>query len=812
MALTYSYQVPDVKCASCSGVIERQLQQASCLQGVRFAIDTVEKKLVLTFEDEALSYLEIRDLLNEILDDVGFVCVAEEFTPTVKAQPPVFSHGLMGFLGLSFGALFSLISLVFAPLSLLGMAVMVGLSSALTLILGMDSYLQAFKKVRKGLVVMDSLFAISTLTVIVVSVAALFFPALPMMCQAGLLIFGFRHIGLAIDSSLRQMHGITQRFQDSVPDTVRLVSEDSVQLVALSAITCDDRLQLSQGDTLPVDGVFESEAGLLINDCIITGSIKPRAVQSGERLYAGCKIIHASSPVILRAAAGMSQSHLVRLDTKITRAKLERSRLETTANQILQYFIPGVVTLALVSGAVVLSLLSLSLAIQCVVSILVSACPCTLGLIVPLAMKIGMKKAARHGIVFNSAQKLEAADNIQSVVFDLNGTLTEGTPRVLRYTSLRQSGLTQQAFIGLMAYFESTSAHPVALAIQQAGKNFLPVDAETSVALELNDHAGIARHWQGERYVLGSEAMLLRQGIERRAIQQLRAQIPSREGESTVFCARGGELIGYVVLHDKLRPHAKEMINKMIALNKTPYLCTGADERTALRYARALGIKPAHVRANCVSHASTDSPQSKKKVIDELKQKGLRVAAVGDGANDVEMIAASDFGIAIQSSGSDEKVLQQAAAVIHSNNLRPIEHAFAVAQQTVVNIKQNLWFSLLYNLCSALLMAGLLLAAGIVLNPAVGALLMIVQSSVILFNVARFAKQAPPAVRGLKSSNIRIPLHSYLHSMQPILSAHKRCSPEETVKNDQRSIDTLILPAEGIACGLLTRTDSTLVI
>jgi len=775
MAVTHSYQVPDVMCGNCSSTIERVLKQADCLSGVRFGVDVVEKKLILVVENEAVSYLELGDLLNELLEPVGFVCIADGAPQINQSRYSVLAHRLMGGLGVAAGIALSLFSALIAPLSFISLVTVAAVSTPLIITLGAQSYQNAYNKLRKGLLTMDSLFALSTITIIIVSLAALFFPGLPMMFEAGLLIFGFRHIGLAIDSSLREIHGLSQRFQDSVPKMVLRVSDQVVETVPLSSIQKGDVLQLSVGDTLPVNGLFENVSGILLNDCIITGSDKPRESLPNEHLYAGTKIIYANSPLYFRASANAQQSHLARLDTKITRAKLERSSLETNTNKILQYFIPGVVCLATVTGFSVALFISVPLAIQCVVSILVSACPCTLGLITPLAIKIGMKKAADHGIVFNSAKKLEAADNIQCVVFDLNGTLTEGAPRVIKYHALPESKLTHEEFIAQMAHFEASSPHPVARAIRAVGERFTLANVSCAVKVKSMEHAGLALEWQDDSYVLGSEVMLLRQGITKQALAQLREKIPSKEGDSIVFCARAGELIGYIILHDQLRPNAKNMINKVIALGKTPYLCTGADEQTAWRYAHALGITPSHVRANCVSHASADSCLSKKNVIDELRLNGYRVAAIGDGANDAEMIAASDLGIAMESNNGDEHTRQEAAAVIHTNNLQPIVHAFVVAKQTVSNIKQNLMFSLLYNLLTALIMGGLLLA-GIVINPAVGALMMIIQSSCILFNVSRFARQElldTPAISELSTNSEVAKTYptSYVSSMGLLLTA-----------------------------------------
>ncbi|OYV56653.1 MAG: hypothetical protein B7X00_00120, partial [Legionella sp. 21-45-4] len=443
MAITYSYDVPDVMCGNCSGTIERALKAAACFQGISLGVDPVEKKLIITLEDESLGYRELRSVINDIIEPVGFVCHERKVANTARPVKRIISHQTQGLIGVGLGMLFWVLALCWVPLPF-GLMVLVALSSIVwTLGLGFDSYRLAFKKISKGALTMDSLFAISTLTILIVSSAALFFPGLPMMFEAALLIFGFRHIGLAIDGALRHLGGKVPHFQDTVAPYVHLWSPLGVKRVTLAALKPGDIIQVFTGDKLPVDCELESGEGD-IEDCIVTGSMKPHPVVTGERYYAGTNISHTSSWLRFRVIASVEQSHLVRMDTKITRAKLERSNIETTTNRILQYFIPAVVIAACVASLGVGLLISIPMAVQCFVSILVSACPCTLGLITPLAVKIGMKKAADHGIVFNSAKKLEAANDIQCVVFDLNATLTEGTPRVTRFKALPESDLTDE--------------------------------------------------------------------------------------------------------------------------------------------------------------------------------------------------------------------------------------------------------------------------------------------------------------------------------------------------------------------------------
>ncbi len=749
MSTTYYYDIPGVMCGDCTRTIEDALRASPFFGRQVFSADPLEKRLTILLEDEQLGYLVVRDRLNEVLDRVGFSCVEVDESSqqshviskqTDPAPSPWLSHHVLGGLGISVGVLFMLVTMLAGPLPFIVTGMMAGLSVPLTLFLGAESYQKALKKWKLGKLTMDTLFSISTLTILLVSSAAFFFPTLPMMFEAGLLIFGFRHVGIAIEDAFKRTGLMIPRFQDDAPDKVWKRLNGVTTLVPLALIKPGDELVLSTGAIIPLDGVFDEGAGL-ISDRIVTGASKPRPVILGERLYAGTELLHASSPLVFRALFSAVESHLARLDGKIMRAKSEKAPLETATSRIIQYFIPAVVCLAIGSGVLIACFFSNALAIQCAVSVLVSACPCTLGLITPLAVKIGMRKTAAGAIVFNSAQKLEAADNIQCVVFDLNGTLTRGAPRVVRYRALAESGMPDDALLGLLAYFERNCAHPTAKAMGvEAELRGIP-PAGGAAVVQSEEHAGLVVQWEGETYTLGSEAMMVQHGIDANALDHLRVMIRPQEEDSVVYLARAGRVIGYVVLHDTLRDDAIHVIATLKAMGKQVHLCTGADRKTALLYSGLLGISPEHVRANCVSHASASSTQSKKNYLDELKAKGFRVAAVGDAGNDAEMIAASDVGFAMQSDGGDEHTQQQAAAVIQGKALLPIVQAFSVAEHMVANIKQNLIFSLVYNIATVLVTGGLLLTLGVVLNPAIGAALMIIQTSLILLNVRRFATQ-----------------------------------------------------------------------
>jgi Cu2+-exporting ATPase len=230
--------------------------------------------------------------------------------------------------------------------------------------------------------------------------------------------------------------------------------------------------------------------------------------------------------------------------------------------------------------------------------------------------------------------------------------------------------------------------------------------------------------------------LMQKKGISTTTIEQY---LDLEACDSMVFIARANTLIGYIIMTDPLRKDAQQTIKALTEIGKEVHLCTGADEKTALRYAKALGINK--IYANCVATTVEKDDISKPAYIKALKKNGHKVSLIGDAANDAQAIAESDFGIAVLSKNSDELTQQQAGAIIQSDTLLPIVSAFSVSQQTVTNIKQNLLLSFGYNLISVLLAGGLLLAIGITLPPALGVLFMAIQACSIFYNVYRFKHQ-----------------------------------------------------------------------
>ncbi len=741
MSVTHIFSLPSISCVNCVRPIETGLRALTSITIDSLSVDIVEKKLTIVVADPHHNSINAHELICKELDSLGVeyreIKSAEINKKLIEKN--IFLHWVLGGLGIASGITILALSM-FVSMPIIGSIIIAAISVPLTLILGASSYKEATVNLFKTrALTMDILFLLSTITVISISLASFFFPGLPMMFDAGLLIFGFRHIGYAIEASIQKAIGLGKNFKDRLPREVIVVRDLAFEKNLLKDIKIGEIILVQPGEIIPLDGICEDDDGLIF-DTIRSGSNLPRSVVKEEVVLAGMTVAQGGKPMRILVKADVNTSYLSRLDEKIARAIHQKAAIETATNKILQYFIPTVILFSLISALIIGNFFSIGFAVQCAAAVLVAACPCTLGFITPLALKIGMNKAAEYGVSFDSAKKLEEARDIDSVVFDLNGTITEGTPSVERYGVIKDSNLSKEDFFAYFSLMEEKSLHPVGKAIRAFTNDQVKTKTKlwqfNMVTPSLN--SGLSAIINNKIFTLGNQSMMEACGIDTALVLDT---LKLKDEDSIIYLACEKQVVGFMLLQDKIRPNAIATINALKTMGKKVYLCTGADEATAKRYGSLLGISPSNIQAGCPGSALNDETMDKETFIKGLMQKGRRVAFVGDGPNDALAIAASNFGIAVKSIGGDEITESHAGAIINSGSLMPVANAFAVASETVANIKQNLIFSLCYNIGAMLVASGLLLSVGIMLNPSVGVLLMIIQTSMILGNAYTFKQR-----------------------------------------------------------------------
>lgn len=639
-------------------------------------------------------------------------------------------HWIKAALGLICGLTLLAFSIASFNIPMIAYYAITGASTLITLFLGYTVYRSALRALREKKWDMSLLYTLSTLTIVGVSIASIFIPGLPMMIESAPLILGLWHLGEGVEHSL--LHKVENKLdiRDCAPLTAKL-KKDPQTSVSVKTLLPNEIIIIKQGEVIPIDGVLNQPAWLYTTR--IDGSPAPQWHEAGTAVKAGmCFVSGASDTLEMRVTQLYQESYLSLIAQNIKKANQEKAPIEKTANLLLKYFIPTLIGVAAISGIVIGILFPPSIAIQCVISVLVSACPCALSLITPMAVKIGMKKAAEKGVHFKDGKVLQAVSKIDTVVFDLNGTLTKGA------ISVESLEISDQKFLQHVALLERQSKHPVAKTIcaHLSNKNITLDESLKLTSVDDSDHAGILGFINGEKFIIGNRDMLRRHHIEIE-IDPLEAN----SERSAIYIVRNSTIMGKIILSDPLREDAIATVKKLQALGKSVYICTGADNETAKKYAVELGIPEKNICANTVGATKKTDELSKEQYIQTLQLQGHKIAMVGDSANDISAIRSSDVGIAVRSEIGEALTEANAGITLQQGSLFPIATAFDISKKTRQNIYQNLAVSLTYNLTITLIAAGLFVALGFTLNPAIGIALVILESAFVLGNLYRFKRQ-----------------------------------------------------------------------
>lgn len=630
-------------------------------------------------------------------------------------------HYLKALIGLISGAGFVALTIFGAGLPFIATLAINLISTSLTLYLGWNVYKHAWQTLQEYRLTSSTLYTISTLTISIISTLSLFLPGLPMMMEAAPLVLGFWHLGEGIEHSLIDKLAAKIDVRADLPESVTLANSQE-EILACQHLLTNDVFSLKGGNFIPVDGILLQDAYLYTTR--IDGSPNLKHFKAGSEVKSGMLLATNNDAIEIRATALYQDSFLSSVAANITQANQNKAPIAEIAESILKYFVPTLLGVAITSAIVLSIFFPPAIVIQSIVSILVSACPCVFSLITPLAVKIGMQKAAEHGVHFKSGKALEASANIQKVVFDLNGTLTKG---ILHVDSMNVS---DNKFLNWIAQLENESDHPVANIISQhINAQHTNQSSINLTNIDKSHHAGIKATIDGELFIIGNKTMLAENGI---------TEFPSpydNRANGETYVAYQSKVVGQISVKDELRQDAIETIQQLSQLGIDAHICTGADEETAMKFARELGIPESNICANALGANIEGCGISKQHYIESLKVAGFEVAMVGDAANDAAAIAEATLGIAVKSNIGDPSVEASAGMIIQQGELRPIATAFKVAQHTKNNILQNLGISLSYNSIITLIGSGLLIGVGFALNPALGVALMILESSIVLGNL-----------------------------------------------------------------------------
>ncbi|TGQ06630.1 heavy metal translocating P-type ATPase [Mesorhizobium sp. M2E.F.Ca.ET.219.01.1.1] len=545
--------------------------------------------------------------------------------------------------------------------------------------------------------------------------------AVPVYFEAAAVIVALVFLGQVLELRARERTGSAIRaLLDLAPKTARLIGADgSEKDVPLDSVQTGDRLRIRPGDAVPVDGIV-LEGRSAIDESMITGEPLPVEKTEGSALTGGT--LNKNGSLVMRAEKVGAETTLSRIVEMVAKAQRSRAPIQGLADRVSFYFVPAVVLVAIIAfiaWALFGPQPSLIFAIVSAVSVLIIACPCALGLATPMSIMTATGRGAHAGVLIKEAAALERFASVDTLIVDKTGTLTEGKPRLTDVVAAE--GILENELLGLAAALEKGSEHPLAEAIVE-GAVARGLKLADAVDFEALTGKGVSGTVSGRKVALGNAAMMADLGVETANAEELQA-----DGKTAMFVAVDGAFAGIVAVADPVKATTAEAIKALHERGLRIIMATGDNERTAKAIAGKLGID--EVRAGLL-------PDEKGALVEQLRASGAGVAMAGDGVNDAPALAGADVGIAM-GTGADVAV-ESAGITLVKGDLNGIVRARTLAQATIRNIRQNLFFAFLYNVLGVPVAAGVLYPlTGTLLSPMIAAAAMSLSSVSVITNALR---------------------------------------------------------------------------
>ena len=512
---------------------------------------------------------------------------------------------------------------------------------------------------------------------------------------------------------------------DLAPKTAhRIAADGSESEVPLAEIVLGDRLRVRPGEAIAVDGVV-IEGRSPVDESMLTGEPAPVLKEIGANVTGAT--INGTGSLIMEARAIGNDTMLARIVRMVTEAQRSRAPIQAVADQISGWFVPAVVGIAVLAFAV-WSLVGpeprFGHAMLNAIAVLIIACPCALGLATPMSIMVAAGRGAQAGVLIKNAEALQAFEKVDTLVIDKTGTLTEGKPKLIAVEP--QAPISADELLALVAAVEAQSEHPLAQAIV-AGAAASNLKLGQVTGFESQTGLGVSASVGKQTVVIGNDAQMRRIGLDPASLTKS-ADLHRTGGAGVMLLAVDGKLAGLIAVADPVRQGAGTAIAVLRQQGLRVIMLTGDNVTTANAVAKAVGGLD-EVRAGLL-------PEDKARIIGELKAGGAKVAMAGDGINDAPALAAADVGLAM-GTGTDVAI-ESAGMTLTKGDLSAIVRARRLANATMRNIRENLFFSFLFNGIGVPVAAGVLYpVAGILMSPMFAGAAMALSSLTVVLNALR---------------------------------------------------------------------------
>jgi Cu+-exporting ATPase len=728
-------RIGGMTCATCVETNEAALR---ALPGVLEAtVNLGAEKAYVTYIPSKVTVADMR----RAIEDVGYQYLGIEGEETGELEREARARDLRGKLtravvGLSLGLGLMAVMFFEVPLPIDMGLFMFLVATPAFLWLSYPIFLAAYRALKNRVLNMDVMYSMGIGVAYGASVLGTFGIVLTpdfMFYETALMLAGFLMLGRYLEARAKGRTGdAIRKLMDLAPRMATVVRDGAEAVIPAADVVPGDLVLVKPGERVPVDGdVTGGES--YVDESMITGEPIPALKKAGLPVVGGT--LNQNSVLRFRATRVGKETVLAQIVRLVEDAQGSKPPVQRIADRAVTYFIPAVLSIALISFALWYFVAgeTLLFALTALISVLVIACPCALGLATPTAVTVGIGRGAELGILIKSGEALEIPGKITAVVFDKTGTLTVGKPSV---TDLVPLGIPESTLLSLAAGVERNSQHPLARAIvrEAEARGLRP---EESSSFDTLGGKGVLARVLGEVVLIGNRTLMKERGIAIGEDTEKRITGLEGEGKTVMIVSAGGQPAGLIAVADTLKPSAGETLRRLKGMGLGVIMITGDNARTAGAIARQIGID--RVLAEVL-------PSGKVDEVKRLQAGGEVIAFVGDGINDAPALAQADLGVAI-GSGTDVAI-ESGQIVLVRDNLMDVVAAIELSRKVMSRIKQNLFWAFAYNTALIPVAAGLLYPFfGITFRPELAGLAMALSSVTVVSLSLLLKGYIPPARR-----------------------------------------------------------------
>ena len=726
-------EIEGMTCSACSNGLEKYLNKQNGI--INANVNLVMSNASIDYDENILD----KEKIEKYVKQAGFTSKGifkgfkiEKKNKVEKLQFIIFTVLAIILMYVSMGHMINLpILKIFDPHhSPIIYAVTLFILAILFLIYGYDILKNGYKNLIHRIPNMDTLVAIGVISSFLYSIYGMikiikgdYSYTMNLYFESSAIVIYFVKLGRYLDSMNKdKTKEAIKKLVEITPNTATIEKDGKEKIITLDEIKKGNILISKPGEKIAVDGeIIEGKAHL--DESFITGESKPVIKEVGQKVIAGSYNYDGFLKYKAEKIGKESTvSEIVRLVIEATNTKAPIAKI---ADKISGYFVPIVLIISVITLIIYLLLgFDVSTAISTFVTILVVACPCSLGLATPLAIVVSEGVCINNGILVKKSEILETASKINTIIFDKTGTLTYGKLKVSNVYNY--SNLSDNELLQLVGNIETKSTHPIGLAFY----DYISENNEQKITVKNFENIagyGIIAKIENQEYILGNRKMVEKYSVSNDHLKD--EQELTAKGNSVVYVIRNNEIIALIGLNDILRDNAKTTVQKLKQENIETIMITGDNKETAEKIGKELEIDKI---------ISNVSPKEKADIVKRLKSENRNVMMCGDGINDSPALANSNIGVSVKS-GTDIAV-DSSDVILIKNDLSSILKLINISENTVKNIKQNLFWAFFYNILMIPIAIGVLKPINISINPMIASLAMVISSLTVILNALRLKK------------------------------------------------------------------------